>query len=150
MEEDLARRWGKFSLTEEEDVDVMIRKETMAGVAIRGQNCIVGKQLAERFVGKEIIKFDLSRKWKPLGMMTFKVVDDNIFLIDFEHQSDKARVLKGRPWLFDDNVFAVEDFDGVTPPAMIDFEKVAFWVRMFNLPLACMGTDIGCQIGSTV
>jgi hypothetical protein len=52
--------------------------------------------------------------------------------------------------VFEGNVFSVEDFDGVTPPAMIEFEKVAFWVRMFNLPFACMGNDIGHQIGSTI
>jgi hypothetical protein len=85
-----------------------------------------------------------------MGMLTFKVMGDNTFLIEFEHQSDKSQVLKGRLWVFEGNVFSMEDFDGVTPPTMIKFEKVAFWVRMFNLPFACMGNDIGHQIGSTV
>lgn len=38
----------------------------------------------------------------------------------------------------------------MTPPNQLEFEKVAFWVWMFNLPLACMGKEIGHRIGSTV
>lgn len=44
----------------------------------------------------------------------------------------------------------MEDFDALTPPAEIEFEKVAFWICMSNLPLACMGMEVGQQIGSTV
>jgi len=32
----------------------------------------------------------------------------------------------------------------------MEFEKVAFWVRMFNLPLACMDTETGLKIGAEV
>jgi len=32
----------------------------------------------------------------------------------------------------------------------MDFDKVFFWVRMFNLPLACMSKTMGVQIGSSV
>jgi hypothetical protein len=62
----------------------------------------------------------------------------------------KTNVLEGRPWLFDGNLVAVMDFDGFTPPSQMVFEKTAFWVRMYNLPLACMGSEIGHQIGSTI
>jgi hypothetical protein len=27
----------------------------------------------------------------------------------------------------------MEDYDGVTPLAHVDFDKAVFWVRMFNL-----------------
>jgi hypothetical protein len=30
------------------------------------------------------------------------------------------------------------------------FEKVAFWVRMYNLPLVCMGQEVGSQIGASI
>jgi hypothetical protein len=31
----------------------------------------------------------------------------------------------------------------------MDFEKVAFWTRMFNLPLSCMSEAMGFQIGNS-
>jgi hypothetical protein len=44
----------------------------------------------------------------------------------------------------------MEEFNGVIPPTQIEYEKVAFWVRMHNLPLACMGQELGHKIGSSV
>jgi hypothetical protein len=71
-------------------------------------------------------------------------------LIEFGHEWDKSRVLEGRHWIFEGNLFSVEDFDGLSSPTKIDFDQAVFWVRMFNLPLACMGKDVGFQIGSTM
>ena len=33
--------------------------------------------------------------------------------------------------------------------ADLKFEKAAFWVRMYRLPLACMRKEVGLQVGST-
>jgi hypothetical protein len=78
------------------------------------------------------------------------MLGDNLFLMEFENSWEKINILEGRPWLFDGNLLAVMPFDGLTPPSQLVFEKAAFWVRMYNLPLACMGSDIGKQIGATV
>jgi hypothetical protein len=47
-------------------------------------------------------------------------------------------------------LFALEEFDGIKPPLEISFDQAAFWVRMLNLPLACMVQNVGIQIGSTI
>lgn len=62
-----------------------------------------------------------------------------MFLIDFEYTWNKARVMEGRPWTFDGNLVYLVEFDGFTPPSQLEFDKAAFWVRMYNLPLACIG-----------
>ena len=74
----------------------------------------------------------------------------NLYFIDFENWWDKDRILEGRPWTFDGYLLALVDFDGLTPVEELDFEKAAFWARMFHLPLACMGKEVGMQIGATV
>jgi hypothetical protein len=58
--------------------------------------------------------------------------------------------MEGWPWTFDSDLVSLADFDGLTPPAEIDFEKAALWVRMFNLPLACMSKEMGMRIRSYV
>jgi hypothetical protein len=42
------------------------------------------------------------------------------------------------------------EFDGLTPPVKMNFERTAFWVRMYHLPLACMGKEMGYKIGYLV
>jgi hypothetical protein len=47
-------------------------------------------------------------------------------------------VTEGRPWFFEGN----------TTPTEMPFHLASFWVRMFNLPLACMGRATGEKLGS--
>jgi hypothetical protein len=60
---------------------------------------------------KEFIRVPMIRAWK---------------IIEFEYVWDKFRVMEGRPWLFDGNLFSLLEFDGFTPPSQFDFEKAAF------------------------
>lgn len=150
MAEDLTTLWGNFSLSEEESVGVEVPVLALEGLVNRGQSCLVGKLVADHVVSKDIIKSKLIRGWKPTGSIKFTVLGENLFLVDFVNVWDKSRVLEGRPWIFEGNLFSVEEFNGLTPPTQIDFSKAEFWIRFFNLPLACMSTAIGTQIGSSV
>jgi hypothetical protein len=150
MEEDLSRMWGNLSLTEAEDEEMEIGGGVMEGMMQRSTSCLVGKWISDRFISKEVVKSFLIRGLKPEGRVTFKVVGDNVFLMEFEHEWEKAKVLEWRPWVFDGNLFSVAEFDGVTQLVSIEFEKVALWVRMLNLPLACMNSEIGTMIGSAI
>lgn len=58
--------------------------------------------------------------------------------------------MESRPWTFDGDLFSVLDFDGLTPIEDLEFLKAAFWVRMCKLPLACMGKEVGHQVGVMV
>jgi hypothetical protein len=51
---------------------------------------------------------------------------------------------------FERSLFVVEEFDGLSPPSNISFDKVAFWVRISNLPLLCMNLEVGNQIGASM
>jgi hypothetical protein len=115
-----------------------------------GKACVLGKLVADRLVSDETIKSTLVNWWKPSENISFKVLGENMFLIEFGDIEDKERVLVGRPWVFEGSLFLVEDFDGVAPPSKYTFDKAAFWIRMKNLPLACMGLEIGRKINATM
>lgn len=51
--------------------------------------------------------------------------------------------MESRPWTFDGHLVSLLDFDRITLPSQLNFEKAAFWIHMYNLPLACMGKEIG-------
>lgn len=84
----------------------------------------------------------------PTGSMVFKALGNNSFLIEFENSWDKARVLEGRPWTFEGSLFSMLEFDGNSHPTELPFNIASFWVRMYNLPLVCMGRAIGERLGS--
>lgn len=111
---------------------------------------MVGKLIVNHLVSKEIIRNTLVRWWKPADNFFFKVLGENLFLIEFANKHDKERVLGGRPWVYEGSLFLIEDFDGLAQPLDFTFHKASFWVRMINLPLACMGDEIGRKIGATI
>lgn len=142
--------WESISLQEDEDVEMEITHQAWEVGAHRVKSCLVGKLIANRMVSKEIIRSKLLSGWKPSRTPSFKVLGDNLFLVDFETEKDNQRVLAGRPWVVEGSLFAIEDFDGLTPPSKLRFEKAAFWVQMYNHPLACMSLTVGQQIGASL
>lgn len=148
--EELSKVWNRLRLSEEEESDVVVQEEVLEEGVNRGYNCLVGRLIVDRVIAKNTVRGMLIRRWRPTGELSFKVMGENLFLLEFENPGDKSLVLEGRPWVVDGNLFAIEDFDGISTPASIDFENVAFWVRMYNLPLSCMSRAVGQKLGSTV
>ena len=122
MAKDLTKLWGKLSLDEGEITEVAIQSRSVERIVSGGECYVVGKLLSERFVGKDVIKRTLIRGWHPTGSLSFKVLGDTVFIVEFEHEWDKSRVLEGRPWIFDRDLFSVEEFDGRSSPAEIVFD----------------------------
>ncbi|XP_059460346.1 uncharacterized protein LOC132189616 [Corylus avellana] len=150
MAEELEALWGKFSLTEEEQDGLEVAEEDVEEITAKGSHCLVGKLISDRFIGKRIIRAKLIRGWRPTGSLEFKVLGENTFLMDFEHEWDKIRVMEGRPWIFEGQLFSVAEYDGVTPPSEMNFDTAAFWVRMYKLPLSCMGREMGFKLGAII
>jgi hypothetical protein len=148
--EDITHRWERFTLKEDESDVLAIGESVLAPLLSRGSSCVVGKLLADRVVSKETIKTPMIRAWHPSGRVTFKNLGENLFLIEFQYEWDKDRIMEGRPWTFDGHLLSLVDYDGVTPLAQLEFDKAAFWVRMSNLPLACMSREVGLNIGSSM
>lgn len=92
----------------------------------------------------------MNKVWRISKATKFLEVSTNTSVITFETQADKERVWAGRPWLFDNQLLALKSFDGFTPPQLMSFDIESFWVRIHNLPLACMTKARGEQIGRTV
>jgi hypothetical protein len=150
MAEELTKRWGRFSLSEEECAGVEAIDSVVEALESRGRSWLVGKLIADKIIGKESIRLALNRAWKPEGFICFRVLGGNLFLLDFEILEDRSHVLAGRPWMFEGQLFEVEELDGCTPPSKMSFDTAAFWIRMFELPLVCMEREMGFKLGSTV
>lgn len=108
------------------------------------------ERIADRFVTKENLKPTLMRAWRLIGNVSFRSLGENTFLFAFKYEWEKTRILEGRPWVFDGHLVSLLEFDGFMATSKLVFEKAAFWVRMYNLPLACMGKEMGYQIGGSV
>jgi len=148
--DDLTHLWKNFTLTEDESCAVEAYVQGLHHTVDRGKTCLVGKLLADRLIGKNAIRSTLIKGWRSARNTSFTNLGDNMFLIEFEHFLEKDRILEGHPWVFEGNLFSVEEFNGTVAPSSLEFDKVLIWVRMFQLPLSCMSETMGVQLGSSV
>jgi len=113
---------------EEESLGVSVDAEELDPLMVKGKVCAVGKILADRVIPKDSYKGPLSRVWRQEGNISFSSLGENLFIVEFDNEWDKARVLEGRPWLFDGYLVSIVDFDGTTPPSKMNFDRAAFWI----------------------
>jgi hypothetical protein len=58
--------------------------------------------------------------------------------------------VKNRPWQFDFHAVLLEKYDGKVRPSDLVFDKLAVWVRVFDLPLDMMNISYGKIIGNWI
>lgn len=74
----------------------------------------------------------------------------NLSIITFESVQDKHRIMEGRPWLFDNSLLLLKQYNGLIPPQKMCFDSELFWVHLNNLPFGCMNQHVGNLIRSSL
>ncbi|XP_042954547.1 uncharacterized protein At4g02000-like [Carya illinoinensis] len=141
--------WENLKLTEEECSEIDLG-EMDAKIRVEGSRSLIGKVWVDRQIGKDIVEKTMARVWRLSKPAIFKDLGSNSFVISFATHVDKERVMDGRLWLFDNQLFTLKLFDGMSKPQEVNFESEVFWIQMLNLPLGIMNEDCGRKIGSSV
>ncbi len=106
MIEEISAMWGKLSLREEESVGVSLENLEIVPMVDRGRSCLVGKLVADRIIPKEFCKAPLMRAWRLAGSKLFKVIGENMFIVEFKYDWDESRIMEGR--LLDNKQFLLK------------------------------------------
>ncbi|XP_042942902.1 uncharacterized protein LOC122277085 [Carya illinoinensis] len=148
MEEELHKLWKGFTLTEQESGLVRVEKDVTKVLVAKGKRCLLMMINADRVVNKEALRTTMSKVWRPEGWIQFKEVGNNGMLVEFQHESDKTKVLQGRPWSFDRSLVCLQEIDGQVPLNEVVFTKEPFWVQAHDMPMACMTKEVGMELFS--
>ncbi|KAI7982559.1 Uncharacterized protein LOK49_LG15G00812 [Camellia lanceoleosa] len=145
--EDLAQ-W--LVLTEEDEAEVVVDDVHIQSTEEKAGLCLVGKLLTMRHFSMDALRSTLLSVWKASKGVVFKLLGNNLFLIQFGHIVDKRRVMANGPWSFDKHLVMLKDFNGALQPSEITFSIVEFWVHASNLPLISMTRDVGVLLGNNL
>ncbi|KAL8457951.1 hypothetical protein ACS0TY_035719 [Phlomoides rotata] len=66
----------------------------------------------------------------------------NLFSFQFNSEMDLRTVLDREPWHFDKNVLVLKELGRGQQPADVSFNSAAFWVRIYELPMAARNQRI--------
>ena len=60
------------------------------------------------------------------------------------------KVLLGEPWSFDRHLVVFQRYDLSTPIEDLNFDKVAFWIQIHNLPYSLLTTEVAVRLGESL
>ncbi|KAF5472196.1 hypothetical protein F2P56_004583 [Juglans regia] len=147
---ELEKRWESMKLTEEESKCIDLDDEIPEELKNKEDCSLVGKVWVERSISRMVIENTMAKVWRISRKAQFQEVGTNMFVMTFANQADKLRILQGRPWLFDNQMFVIMQLNGSIPPQKMDFSRERMWIQLHNLPLACMNKDRGVVMGETI
>ena len=99
-------------------------------------------KLLGRNVGYFTMKDRLQKLWKPSGGFDIIDLDYGFFLVKFDEEVDRSKVVEGGPWMLFDHYLAVRTWsrDFVASSAKVD--KTLVWIRFPCLNLAYYDADV--------
>lgn len=139
---------GKINLvlTEDEEAEIKVIR---ASVETRKSNesiTLVGTLLTPWPFNAYALKATMKGAWKLKNGFVFSELRHSLFIFKFITEEDKAKVIKGGPWSFDKALLALKD-PGLEQPSQIMFDRVPFWIRIYDIPLGAMTTETAEAIG---
>ena len=150
MDVNLLEKWRKFSLTEDEAPGLEVEADAMGNSMALGSNYLLGRLITDRLFNREAFKSSMLRLWGVTRGITVKDIGENLFVFQFTQAAERNRVLKGSPWLFDNYLLALTEFDGSCPASHIQFNRCYFWVQIHRVPLYYMTKETDERVGGTL
>jgi hypothetical protein len=98
----------------------------------------------------EIIKSVIKASWgNPKGMKV-QSMGPNLFLVEFESEADRDRVMNGSPWVLEKNAILLKEFDPKIQPADVIFDKLLLWVQIHGLLFPLMNLERGTSLANNI
>ena len=110
----------------------------------------MGKVQTIRNYNFEALKRTLNQIWTLSKEALFRRIENSLFVIQFATAKDKAKVMAGRPWTFDNHLVLLEEIDGSVQPSEISLTRCPFWLRLYNLPMDSRGETVVRAIGGGI
>ena len=77
-------------------------------------------------VNNEAFTTVFSKIWRTTRGVIFKELDDNLWLFEFDVETNMRRVLEGRPWSFEKQILVLTEFNGSIPTSQMVFTHSPF------------------------
>jgi hypothetical protein len=72
--------------------------------------------------------------WNPAKEVTFRFIEENLFVIQASCLGDWKRIMDEGPWLFRGYALMLEEFDGSTTVPSVIPDRVMAWIQIHKLP----------------
>lgn len=111
---------------------------------------LVGKIWTDIPFNIRAFKSTMIQAWRLKNQVEIQDLNKNLFLFRFASKKDADGVFNGGPWNFDRNLVILAKISGDEQPSDIDLFKMAFWVRVYDLPFKLRTEAFAKRIGGLI
>lgn len=100
MVENITRMWEGLKLTDEEQQKIILSEEIVTSSKNSGKHSLLDMLINEKPANREAFRSTLAKVCNFDGLVTFKEVGINNFMLEFQFSSNKEKIMQERPLSF--------------------------------------------------
>ena len=108
------------------------------------------KVLSRSGIMLDALRKNIRMLWKPNKSLQISVIEEEMFLVEFDDERDKRRILEMSPWDYEKQLVLLQEFERDQDPKDIVLKWSPFWVQIYNLPLKNKTRETGKAIGASL
>ncbi|XP_027151948.1 uncharacterized protein LOC113752002 [Coffea eugenioides] len=147
MEEVLVSALKRFDLSEKEVEGIDLDDED---VELSVQDCrgsLVGRIMGDKIANFTGVKNFTNHVWGYPRNLRVTEIGPNVFQFQFEKEVERERVLRGGPWIMDNQVLVIREWSAGFEKKIECFRFSPLWIQIWNLPTHWMSSAAGVKIG---
>jgi hypothetical protein len=126
-----------------------VEQKIMEDLIVPWKDALVVKLLGKN-LGYNIMKTKLENVWKLMGGIELMDVGSAFYMVKFDGEDDKNKVINGGPWMIYDHYLAVRQWTPSFNASTAKIDKTMVWIRIPSLNLAFYDESILWAIASMV
>ncbi|TVU49586.1 hypothetical protein EJB05_00900, partial [Eragrostis curvula] len=149
MERDLDELLQDLNIREDEGQKIVL-EEDLEDLKAEARWTALAKVNSTKTFSHAAFLAHMKYAWSLAKDVSFKAIEENLFVFQFACLGDWRKVMDEGPWFFRGNAVLLEEYDGITKPSSVKFKYFAMWVRIYDLPTGFRTKNIGRQLGNKI
>ena len=143
--EEITKGWNQMSLQGPEKDQFDLRSDMGSKDSI-----LAAKVYTKRVINVEAVARNFSLLWRTRNGFKIKDQGNHIILFIFENKFDCEKILFAQPWSFDKFLVVFQKYHNNTLVRDLDFERVPFWVQVYDIPVSFMNKTVAEDLCSRI
>ncbi|KAH7841581.1 hypothetical protein Vadar_031758 [Vaccinium darrowii] len=146
-DDDLSLRFRSFTLTEDEQEEVLLSRDDVVASEAECRTSLFGKVISQKPPNLVGLRSTMEKVWGNPKKFRVLVAGDGIFQFIFPTEMDATRVLRGKPRFFNNHYLNLERWKPNIHPKHYCFNITPVWVQAWGIPLQYLSKDVGVKLG---
>ncbi|KAI8535979.1 hypothetical protein RHMOL_Rhmol10G0219000 [Rhododendron molle] len=147
VDDELSRRLKSFTLTDAEQGEILLSQDDVVESLAECRTSLLGKVISQKPPNLVGLKITMEKVWGNPRNFRVLAVGDGVFQFIFPTELDASRVLRGKPWFFNNHFLNLVRWQPDKAIKDYSFDLTPMWIQAWGLPLQFLSKDVGVKLG---